>query len=194
MNGGNWTQLKDPTPESEMWASGRYNALKSRARSISESQFNVTGSEVVDGKDSYKLSLVTNDTVYNQTLKNAVDSIIFPFIANLNMTNLRKNSQIEAFAWVDKESSLVRRYQYHLSMSVMPELVGVVNLSTNQVMVFNQSIRQSIKPVQVSIDINNLERYYDFNQPMNIAPPKDALNTEPIVPVMIQNPNSTGLA
>lgn len=193
MDGGNWTQLKDPTPESELWASGRYNALKSRTESISESQLNIVGSEVVDGKDSYKLSLVTNDTVYNETLRNAVDSVIFPFVANLNMTNMRKNSQIEALAWVDKDSSVVRRYQYHLTLNVVPELVGVVNLSTNQVMVFNQSIRQSIKPVRVSIDINNLERYYDFNQPMNIAPPKDALNTKPIVPVMIQNQNSTGL-
>lgn len=194
MDGGNWTQLKDPTPASELWASGRYNALKSRTESISESQLNIVGSEVVDGKDSYKLSLVTNDTVYNQTLRNAVDSVIFPFVANLNMTNMRKDSQIEALAWVDKDSSLVRRYQYHLRLNVVPELVGVINLSTNQIMVFNQSIRQSIKPVQVSIDINNLERYYDFNQPMNIAPPSEALNTKPIVPVMIQNQNSTGLA
>ncbi len=187
MNGENWTQLKDPTQESVLWASGRYNALKSRAESINESQISILGSEVVDGKDCYKLNLVTNDTVYNQTLRNAVDSVVFPFIANLNMTDLKKNSQLEALAWVEKDNSLVRRYEYHLSLSAIPELVGAINLSNNQIMMFNQSIQQSIKPVVISIDVNNLEHYYDINQPMNIAPPIEALNTMPIVPVMIQN-------
>lgn len=187
MDGGNWTQLKDPTPESTLWASGRYNALKSRAQYINESQLNIAGSEAVDGKDCYKLNLITNSTVYNQTLTNAVDSIVFPFVANLNMTSLGKNSNIEALAWVEKDSGLIRKYEYMLRLSVVPELVGVINISSNQIMMFNQTVRQSIKPVEVSIDINNLERYYDFNQPMNITPPKEALNTMPIVPVMIQD-------
>jgi len=187
MDEENWTQLKDPTPASVLWASGRYNALESRVESINESQINILGSEVVDGHDCYKLDLVTNDTVYNQTLSDAVGSVIFPFVANLNMTDLRKNSQLDTLAWVDKDNNLVRRYEYHLSLSVIPELVGAINLSDNQIMMFNQSIIQSITPVVVSIDVNNLEHYYDFNQPMNIAPPVEALNTTPIVPILIQN-------
>jgi len=187
MDGENWTQLKDPTSENVLWASGRYNALKSRAQSINESQTSILGSEVVDGKDCYKLNLATNDTVYNQTLRNAVDSVIFPFVANLNMTDLKKNSQLEALAWIEKDNSLVRRYEYHLKLSAIPELVGAINLSNNQIMMFNQSIQESIKPVVVSIEVDNLEHYYDINLPMNIAPPKVALSTTPIAPVMIQN-------
>ncbi|MFB3766222.1 MAG: hypothetical protein ACE14P_13380 [Methanotrichaceae archaeon] len=183
----NWTQLKDLTDANVMWASGRYNALKSRAESIDESQINILGSEVVDGKDCYKLNIATNDTVYNQTLRNAVESVIFPFVANVNMTDLRKNSQIDANAWIEKDNNLVRRYEYNLRLSVIPELVGAVNLSTGQIMMFNQSLRESIRPVAVSIETNNLEHYYDFDQPMNIAPPKEALDTVPIVPVSIQN-------
>lgn len=190
MDGENWTQLKDPTPGSVIWASDRYNALKARVGSINDTQINILGSEVVDGKDCYKLNLITNDTVYNQTLSQAVGSVIFPFVSNLNMTDLRKNSQVETLAWMEKDNSLIKRYEYHMSLNVVPDLVGVVNLSNNQIMMFNQSVKESIKPVLVSIDISNTEHYYDFNQPMNIAPPKDALNTMPIVPVAIQN--STG--
>ncbi|MGA9098647.1 MAG: hypothetical protein WB392_06905 [Methanotrichaceae archaeon] len=190
MDGENWTQLKDPTPESLLWASGRYNALQSRAQSINDTQISILGSEVVDGQDCYKLNLVTNDTVYNQTLSDAVGSVIYPFVSNLNMTDLRKNSQVEALAWIEKDNSLIRRYEYHLKLSVIPDLVGVINLSSNQIMMFNQSVKESIKPVEVSIDVSNAEHYYDFNQPMNIAPPMEALNTMPIVPVAIQN--STG--
>ncbi len=191
MGNGNWSQLVDPTPERELWASGRYNTLKARADAISKSEVDVLGSESVDGKDCYKLNLVMNNTTYYTTLYNAVSSIIFPFVANLNRTELEKNSKIETLVWVEKDSNLIRKYENHLSLRAVPDLVGIFNINSGQIVSFNQSVRQSIKPVEVSVDSSSLEHYYDFNVPMNIVPPKEALSTKPIVPVMIQN--STGV-
>lgn len=186
MNGENWTQLRDPTPESALWASGRYNTLKSRAESINQSQVEVIGTEKIDGADCYKLKLVMSNNTIAQALYNAVNSAIIPFVASPNATQIARNSNIEAFVWIDKESSLLRRYEYRLSVGAVPDIVGVFDISTGQVMMFNQSIKNSIKPVEVSVNTATLEHYYDFNQPMVIVPPKEALNATPIVPVAIE--------
>ncbi len=192
MNGGNWTKLVDPTPGNKLWASGRYDALRSRAESVNQSQIELLGTEAVDGKDCYKLNLVMGNQTFDEALYKAVSSVIFPFVANLNKTDVEKNSQINALVWVDKDSYLVRKYEYHLSLKAVPDIVGIFNANNGQIVAFNQSIKQSIKPVQVSVDSSSLEHYYDFNAPMSIVPPNEALSSTPIVPVMIQN--STGTA
>jgi hypothetical protein len=186
MDAENWTQLRDPTPENELWASGRYNALKSRGQSINGSQLDVLGTEVVDGQDCYKLRLVMNNTTYEGTLYQAVNSAIFPFVANPNSTRIASGSTIQALVWVDKASFLIRRYEYSLGVMAVPDIVGVFDTSSGQIMAFNQTIKQSIKPVEISVGINTTEHYYDFNQPLNITPPKEALNTVATSPVVAQ--------
>jgi outer membrane lipoprotein-sorting protein len=124
MDAENWTQLRDPTPEGELWASGRYNALESRVESTNRSQFDILGTEAVDGQDCYKLKLVMDNATYAQTLYQTVNSAIFPFIANPNSTRIASNSSIEALVWVDKGSFLLRRYEYNLGVTAVPDIVG----------------------------------------------------------------------
>jgi len=69
---------------------------------------------------------------------------------------------------------------------VIPDIVGIIDRSSGQTIMFSQSIKQSIKPVKVSMDYALLEHYYDFNQPMNIVPPKDALNATSTAPDTVQ--------
>jgi hypothetical protein len=186
MGAENWTQLVDPTPEGELWATGRYNAYKSRVETTNESQFEILGTEAVDGQDCYKLRLVMDNATRSQTLYDAVNSAIFPFIANPNSTSIASNSSIEALVWVDKGSFLIRRYEYTMGVTAVPDIVGIFDVSSGQMMTFNQSIKQSIKPVEISENSNSIEHYYNFNQPMSITPPKEALNSLMVSPVAVQ--------
>jgi hypothetical protein len=186
MGAENWTQLLDPTPEGELWASGRYNAYKSRVETTNESQFEILGTEAVDGQDCYKLRLVMDNATRSETLYDAVNSAIFPFIANPNSTSIASNSSIEALVWVDKGSFLIRRYEYTMGVTAVPDIVGIFDVSSGQMMTFNQSIKQSIKPVEISENSNSIEHYYNFNQPMSITPPKEALNSLMVSPVAVQ--------
>jgi hypothetical protein len=186
MDAENWTQLVDPTPEGELWASGRYNAYKSRVETTNGSQFDILGTEAVDGQDCYKLRLVMDNATYSETLYDAVNSAIFPFIANPNSTRIASNSSIEALVWLDKGSFLIRRYEYNLGVTAVPDIVGIFDISSGQMMTFNQSIKQSIKPVEISENSKSIEHYYNFNQPMSITPPKEALNSMRVAPVAAQ--------
>jgi outer membrane lipoprotein-sorting protein len=186
MGAENWTQLLDPTPEGELWASGRYNAYKSRVETTNESQFEILGTEAVDGQDCYKLRLVMDNATRSETLYDAVNSAIFPFIANPNSTSIASNSSIEVLVWVDKGSFLIRRYEYTMGVTAVPDIVGIFDVSSGQMMTFNQSIKQSIKPVEISENSNSIEHYYNFNQPMSITPPKEALNSLMVSPVAVQ--------
>jgi len=69
-----------------------------------------------------------------------------------------------------------------LNISAIPDIIGLSDKSSGQTILFNQSIKQFIKPIKISIDYTFIEHYYDFNRPMNIVPPKEALNATPMEP------------
>jgi len=182
-DGGNWTQLKDPRSADEIWAEGRYNLIKSRADSIkNQSDMVVIGSESVDGKDCYKIKLITDDQIYSGNLYNMLASVLFPFVPQVNQTDLINASKIETLVWVEKDSQMPKKYQNTLSMTIAPNIIGVYNMSDGSV----QSFNQSMKMVEVSLNMESTESYNGFNKPVEIAVPNDALNTTPIVPTPLQ--------
>lgn len=181
-NDGNWTQLKDPASAETLWSSGRYNLMKSRAESVNQSQVEVIGSESIDGKDCYKLRVIMDNQTYLGTAYNLLTSVMFPFVPEVNQTDLIKNSKIENLAWVEKDNNLLKKYQHTLSMQMTPNIIGVVDMTKGGTQKFNQSI----KLVEVSLNSDSTETYTDFNKPAAIVVPNAALNTKPIVPTPIQ--------
>lgn len=179
---GNWTQLKDPSSEETLWAEGRYNLIKSRADAINRSTLEVAGSESVDGKDCYKLVLSLDNQTYTGTMYNMLTSVLFPFVPEVNQIDLAKSGKIETLVWVEKDTKLLKKYQYSLSLKIVPNITGVFDLAKGGAQNFNQSIR----PVEVTMNTLSIERYYDYNKPSDIVVPKEALNTTPIVPSPIQ--------
>jgi hypothetical protein len=185
---GNWTQLKDPTPEDALWAEGRYNLIKSRAESVNQSEVEVIGSENIDGKDCYKLRLILDNQTYSGTIYNMLTSVLFPFVPEVNETDLVKGSNIENLVWVEKDTNLPKKYQHMLSMKIAPNIIGVFDFNKGGTQKFNQSMRL----VEVSLNADSIEKYYDYNKPANILVPKEALNTTPIVPSPIQVTPTSG--
>jgi hypothetical protein len=180
---GNWTQLKDPMSVDALWAQGRFNLIKSRADAIkNQSDVEVIGSESIDGKDCYKLRIIADNQTYFGTLYNMLASVLFPFVPEINQTDLTKASKIETLMWVEKDSKLLKKYQHTLSITIAPNIMGAFNLSSGGIQKFNQSM----KLVEVLLYAESTESYYDYNKPHDIVVPKAALSTTPIVPSPLQ--------
>jgi hypothetical protein len=181
MDQQDWMQLKDPTSENEIWSSNRFNAIASRVESINQSNLELVGEEQVDGYNTFKLkAYVDRKDNYNTTMA-LVSNAVFPFVANLDQANLEKNSSIETLLWVDKSTYLPRKFENRVNINVVPEIIGYFDTSRGQVAMLNKSIR----PAQVTIENIVSEKYFDFDKPMNISVPREALATEPIVPMPI---------
>jgi len=181
MDQENWTQLKDPTSEIELWSSNRYNALISRMESINRSNLEVVGEEKIDGYDTIKLKATIDNNTYYQTAYNMISNAIFPFIAKINSSDLNTNSSMETIIWIEKGTYLPRKYENHINIEVVPEIIGIFDPAKGQVAMLNKTI----KPAEVSVESSALEHYYDFDISTAIIPPKQALETEPIIPTPI---------
>jgi outer membrane lipoprotein-sorting protein len=181
MDQENWTQLKDPTSEMELWSSNRYNAIISRTESINRSNLEVIGEEKIDGYDTFKLKAIIDNNTYYQTAYNMISNAIFPFVAKINSSDLNKNSSMETIIWIEKGTYLPRKYENHINIEVIPEIIGVFDPTKGQVAMLNRSI----KPAEVSVESRTQEHYYDFGIATDIIPPKQALETEPIVPTLM---------
>ena len=63
-----------------------------------------------------------------------------------------------------------------------PEIIGAMNLSTGQMDMFNQSKVLG----EISVSVKTSDRFYDFDKPMSIAVPEEALNAPPVSPTTMQ--------
>jgi hypothetical protein len=187
MDQENWTQLKDPTSEMELWSNNRYNAIASRMpfqlllESINESNLEVIGEDKIDGYDTYKLKATIDNSTYYQMAHGIISNAIFPFVAKINSSDLNKNSSMETIIWIEKGTYLPRKYENHINIKVIPEIIGLFDPTKGQVAMLNRSI----KPAEVSVESSTMEHYYDFDISKDIIPPKQALETEPIIPTPI---------
>ncbi|VVB68000.1 Uncharacterised protein [uncultured archaeon] len=89
---------------------------------------------------------------------------------------------MEKFIWISKDTYLSKKYQSSLSFKMTPEVIGSLDPSTGQMIRLNQSVRLG----QVSVSVQTADLYYDFNKPVNITPPAEALAAKPISPTQIQ--------
>lgn len=180
---GSWTHLLDPSPVETIWGAGTNNQVKALAESINQSSLEIVGSEKIDGQDCYKVRIETGASelydIYNIAFSVAIKLVEYPpLVPSLNSTDLNESSKIEKLVWISKDNYLIRKYQNLMSFKMTPILIGSLDPATGQMQRFNQSIRLG----ETDVSIETVDRFFDFNQPMKIAPPEEALKAPPRSP------------
>jgi len=191
---GNWTHLQDPRSGEEIWGQGKNNKVKAMAEMFNKSRTEEAGSEIIDGEDTYKLKIVTGsgdyDNLYGIAYNIAAQLTQYPmFMPAVNKTELNETGKIEKTIWISKSTYLPVKYQSLTSFQMTPEIIGELDLNTSQMEMYNQSRR--LPPVSISIETNDL--YYDFDKPVVLTLPAEALSANVIRPTTIQ-PQATGQA
>ncbi len=180
---GKWTHLKDPRVAEEIWGQGDNNQVKSLAEMINKSQAEMVGSESIQGTDAYKLKIITGSAdyegLYNAAFGIAAQLTQYPMLMpSINRSELNATGSIEKLVWISKESYLPVKYQSSMSFEMTPEIIAGLDSSTGQMKMFNQSVRLG----KVSAIIETSDLYYDFNKPVEIALPAEALQAPAISP------------
>jgi hypothetical protein len=173
---GSWTHLQDPSPVEVIWGAGTNNQVKALANSLNQSSLEIVGSENIDGQDCYKISIKTGANelydIYNLAFSVAIKLVQYPpLVPSLNSTELNESAKIEKLVWVSKDNYLIRKYQNLMSFKMTPVLIGSLDPATGQMQRFNQSIRLG----ETDVSIQTVDRFFDFNQPVQIVPPEEAL-------------------
>ncbi len=184
---GGWTHLKDPRTAEEIWGKGNNNQVKALADTINQSQIEDSGSEIIDGVDTYKLKILTGkgdyENLYNTAFSVAAKLTQYPMLMpSINSTELNETAKIEKLVWITKDNYLPKKYQSSLSFDTTPEIIGGMDPNTGSMRMFNQSVRLG----KISVSIETTDLYSDFNKPMDIIPPAEALEAKPISPTPIQ--------
>jgi predicted small lipoprotein YifL len=184
---GNWTHLVDPRSMQEVWGPDKNNQVKAIAETFNLSTTEDLGTEAIGGEDAYKLKIVTGSGD-NITLQNAAFSIAakvtqYPmYLPSVNRTELNETGKIEKTVWISKKSYLPVKYHSIMSFSMTPDIVGAMDPNTGQMNMFNQSIRLG----EISVSIETVDLYSDFDKPTDIIPPEQALSAPVITPSQVQ--------
>jgi hypothetical protein len=191
---GNWTHLQDPRSAEEIWGQDSNNQVKAMAEMFNQSAVEEAGSETVNGEDTYKFKIVTGsgdfDNLYNTASNIAAQLTQYPmYMPAVNKTELNETAKIEKTIWISKSSYLPVKYQSLTSFQMTPEIVGQLDINTSQMKMYNQS--RKLPPVSISIETNDL--YSDFDKPVEVILPEEALSAAVIRPTTIQ-PQETGQA
>lgn len=82
---------------------------------------------------------------------------------------------MEKSVWISKENYLPVKYQSKMSFKMSPRIIGALDSNTSLMRMFNQSVPLG----NVSLSSESIEIYYDFDRPVEISPPPEALRTQP---------------
>jgi len=184
---GNWTHLIDPRSAEEVWGEDRNNQVLSLARTFNLSDLEQMGSESVEGEEAYKFRIITGSAdetnLFNIAFAVAAKVTQYPLnLPSINRSDLNETAKMEKAIWISKQSLLPVKYESEISFSMTPEIIGAMNLSTGQMDMFNQSKVLG----EISVSVKTSDRFYDFDKPMSIAVPEEALNAPPVSPTTMQ--------
>jgi hypothetical protein len=184
---GKWTHILDPRSAEAFWGQGNNNYVQTLTEMINNSQAETVGSENIEGIDTYKLKIITGSGDYNNLLNIAFGIAAkltrYPeFTPSINRTELNKTFVMEKQVWISKDTYLPVKYQSSMSFKMTPVIVGGMDSKTGKMNKFNQSVRMG----DVSVGLETTDLYYDFNKPIEIIPPEEALKTTPISSAKIQ--------
>jgi outer membrane lipoprotein-sorting protein len=179
----NWTHLVDPRAAEEVWGPDRNNQVEALAGTFNLSKTEILGTESVNGEDAYKLKIVPgnedNASLFNTAFAIAAKVTQYPLLLpSLNRSELNETGKIEKTIWISKSTYLPMKYESAMSFTMTPEIIGALDASTGMATMFNQSI--PLGAIVVSTRASDL--YHDFDQPLNITPPMQALSSPAITP------------
>ncbi len=188
---GNWTHLIDPRSAEEVWSEDRNNQVLSLARTFNLSELEDMGSESVEGEEAYKFRIVTGSAdetnLFNVAFAVAAKVTQYPLnLPSINRSELNETARMEKAIWISKQSLLPVKYESEISFTMTPEIIGAMNLSTGQMEMFNQSTTLG----EISVSVKTSDRFYDFDKPMSITVPEEALNSPAISPNTMQPTSS----
>lgn len=157
------------------------------AEMFNQSTAEEAGSETVNGEDTYKLKIVTGsadyDNLYDTASGIAAQLTQYPmYMPAINKTELNETGKIEKTIWISKSTDLPVKYQSLTSFQMTPEIIGELDISTSQMKMYNQS--RALPPVSVSIE--TIDLYYDFDKPVEVTLPAEALSANVVRPTQIQ--------
>jgi hypothetical protein len=89
---------------------------------------------------------------------------------------------MEKFVWISKSSNLPLKYQSSLSFIFKPLISGIVDPRSNQLWRLNESMQLG----EVSVNVEFVDTFYDFDEAKRIEPPQDALDAPAISPLSSQ--------
>jgi hypothetical protein len=192
---GQWTHLKDPRPIEDVWGNGSMNDIEAFANRLNASQLKIVGSDKVNEGDAQKMEIFATGSDYyirdsyafdiaseiatTMSGLSAQNLLAFP---SINSTELNTSSKMEKFVWISKSSSLPLKYQNSLRFTIKPLIIGIMDPRSNQILRLNESMQLG----EVSVNVEFIDNFYDFNEPKKIEPPQDALNATAITPTQVQ--------
>lgn len=173
---GSWTAVISPISSDEFWDQASNNYVRVMAGAINSSQAEIIGSERIEGIDTYKLKIsITesdHDDLYPAAQGLAQQLTGYPtFMPSINRTEFNETVEMEKSVWISKESFLPVKYHRLMSFKMTPYVIGALDSETSLMRMFNQSVRLG----NVSIVSETIETYYDFNETLEISPPREAL-------------------
>jgi hypothetical protein len=186
---GNWISLRDPRPAEAIWGNGNISQVKALADRINRSQEEIIGSEKIGGEEAYELKIQIGKDDYID-LYNTAYSIANKLnrytdrVPSINITELNQTYNMERQVWISKETYLPLKYHSSMSFKITPIFVERKNIADGRVTTYNQSVRLG----QISVDLETTDQYQNFNKPVEINVPGEALATKPI------NPNQSQIA
>ncbi len=175
-NNGNWTHMRSSRSDEAILGEGRNSHVKILAEAINGSQAEIIGMEKVEGADAFKLKVMAGGSDYGELYNIAQASAnwimrypeLMPFIDH---SAINRTAAIDKYVWISRESYLPVKYQRSISFMMNPEAVGALDPETGKMRLFNKSVQLG----EVSVDLESIDLYYDFNKSVDIGLLADAL-------------------
>ncbi len=164
---GNWTTM--PGIPAEAW--DKQNMAKAQTELYNSSDFELMGSEKVNGEKAYKLKVIIDADTFTRVMDEQMGSMM-P-VQFMNFSELFKDSEMEQIIWISKESKLPLKAEIEMKMSLTPEALGIP--------------RELVGDINMEMDIRSTVTYSDYNEPVEIVLPPEAENAPSLFEMMMMS-------
>ena len=163
--GENWTRLQQPYPK---YGVERANQAKHLVEMLNRSEMEVVGSDKVDGVDCYRLEVHPDDDTGYGIMVGQIGSVDFRFLFMINLTELFINgSEMDWTVWIAEDTYLPVRSQINTKYMATADMMAVSP--------------GDLGDLRLDFETDEVRRFYDYNVPLVIAPPGEAMNAPFIV-------------
>jgi hypothetical protein len=170
---GNWTAMKMPGV-ADAWP--QQNTMTQQLKMFNQSRLTLIGSEMVDGRDCYKVKAEIEMSTMADQLSKDVTSLM-P-LESVNYSELFRNMSLDVCYWITKDTHLLKKADIAETFTVAPQSLG---LPANDSM-----------EMRINSEISML--FEGFNESVNIKLPAEAKMARPFpMNLMVSMVNETQL-